>query len=188
MSEDFEWVPTWVRALDVIFGIIAMILGIIILTSAAFPAGFLTELLLIWFVGIALILFGLVTFIRGFIMKGLSAAARFLYIIGGIIIIVLGALAFTAPLLTELLIILLMAIAVFIYGVILIIRGLLDTEAKGGRRFLAFIIGLFLIGISIPAMIYWTTWGVALLLIFLGITLIIWGLFRILIGLTAEIY
>lgn len=148
----------------------------------------ITELILLWLVGIGLILFGLIVIIKGFIIKRISLLSKILYTVSGLLLIIFGGLAYTYPILTEFMIFLLMFIGIIIYGIIFVLRSLLDSEKTLGRRLLLFIIDFLLIAIAIPGAIYWSIWTQPLLLILLGIALTINGLFRIIIGVISEIY
>lgn len=196
-SEDILQVHRWIRILDIILGIVGIILGIFVIVIMSIPGIFflfvphitnITELILLWLVGIGLILFGLIVIIKGFIIKRISLLSKILYTVSGLLLIIFGGLAYTYPILTEFMIFLLMFIGIIIYGIIFVLRSLLDSEKTLGRRLLLFIIDFLLIAIAIPGAIYWSIWTQPLLLILLGIALTINGLFRIIIGVISEIY
>ena len=178
MSED----ASWIRAFDVIVGIIGIALGTIVLTSAVFPFP-LTELILVWMVGIGLFFFGLLTLIRAFMMK-VPMLRKILWMIAGLLLIIFGLLAFAIPIIAQALIVMLMGLGIVIYGVIVLLMGFMDPEATGGQKTVAILMGLFMVIVGILVIVYWATWGTAILIAFISIWLLVNGTWRLLQGAT----
>ncbi|MFX0079937.1 MAG: hypothetical protein ACFE8O_11920 [Candidatus Hermodarchaeota archaeon] len=197
MSEDITQVPRWVRILDILIGIVGILLSVFVLIIILLP-GFIflfiphaitiTELMLVWIIGIDLILFGLPIIVKGFVIKEITTGSKVLYVIGGLLLIITGGLAYTYPILIESMILLLMSIGFIIYGFILVFRVYIYSKAVMGRKLVLILIGLIIIAVSITAVIFWSTWTMSLLLMFLGIESIISGMSRLIIGLIVEIY
>ena len=180
MSED----ASWVRAFDVVVGIIALTLGTIVLTSSVFPFP-LVELVLVWMVGIGLFFFGLITLIRAFMMK-VVMWRKILWMIAGLLLIIFGLLSFAYSFIALTIIIMLMGLGIVIYGALILLLGFMDPEATGGQKAVSSLMGLFMVIIGILVIIYYATWGTAILIAFISIWLLVNGTWRLLQGATGQ--
>ncbi|MFW9985914.1 MAG: DUF308 domain-containing protein [Candidatus Odinarchaeota archaeon] len=183
MSEE---IPMWLRALDVLVGIILVVLGIWVIWGIIDPS-YLIGVTLMQLMGIILIIWGIWNLIKGFLAKEMAMAYRALLLIAAILLIIFGGLAFAHPFLVESVIALLFAIGLIIYGVITLIVSLMDKETKGWVRSLAIILGFFLLILGIIFIFFLQT-AATVLYFFLAIALIIAGFVRIVYGLSGEYY
>jgi uncharacterized membrane protein HdeD (DUF308 family) len=179
-------VPMWLRALDVLIGIIMVVLGIWVIWAIINPL-VLPGIAIFQLLGVILIIWGIWNLIKAFLTKEVGMAWRVLLIIAAILLIVFGGLAFAHPLLAENLIALLFAIGLIIYGVIILVVGFMDKESKGWVRGLGMILGIFLLVLGI-IFIFELQIAAAILYFFLAIALLIGGFVRIVFGLSGEVY
>lgn len=181
-----EGVPTWLRALDIIIGIVMVILGIIVIWAVINPL-ILLGVAIFQILGIILIIYGLWNLIKAFRATELATSSRALLFIGSILLLVLGGLSFAHPLLAESLIALLFAIGFIIFGIIILVVSLIDKEVKGWVEWVVVILGVFFIIIG-ALFIFQLQVAAALLYILLAIALLIGGFVRIVFGLSGQFY
>jgi uncharacterized membrane protein HdeD (DUF308 family) len=183
MSEEF---PVWLRAIDVIVGILLVVLGIWVIWGIINPL-VLIGVALMQLLGIILLIWGIWNLIKGLLTKELVPAYRTLLFIAAILLIIFGALAFALPATAESLIALLFAVGLIIYGVIILIVGFMDKQNKDWVRILAIIFGFSLLILGIIFVFYLQT-AANILYFFLAVALIIAGFVRIVYGLSGENY
>jgi uncharacterized membrane protein HdeD (DUF308 family) len=183
MSEE---VPMWLRALDIIIGIILVVLGIWVIWGII-DSAILVGLVLMQALGVILIIWGIWNLIRGLLARELAMAYRALLFIAAILLIIFGAIVFALPALGEAVIALLFAVGLIIYGVIILIVGFMDKDAKGWVRGGRVILGFFLLILGVIFVFYLQT-AATFLYFLLAIGLILAGFFRIIFGLSGENY
>ena len=183
MSEE---VPIWLRALDVIVGIIMVVLGIWVIWGLIDPT-VLIGLALMQLLGIILIIWGIWRLIKAILAKELAMMSRLLLIIGGILLLIFGGLTFAVPLLTQDLIAILFSIGLIIYGIIVLFVSLMNNEVAGWGRWLGVILGFFLIILGGIFLFNWFA-AAAFLYLLLAIALLIGGFVRIVYGISGSYY
>lgn len=162
-------IPSWLRYLELLFGIIGIILGIMVIV---YPLGLENYLLLL-----VLLLFGLLWLLRGFIFKECPFWLRLIYMIFGIIIIILGFL----PL------VLLTYPACWFFAIALILEGLFCwiitmftiCGFKGWIKWLAIIFGLIELVVAALVFVIVTIscyWLIAIAVVFSGLILLFKGI------------
>ena len=179
-------VPMWLRALDVIIGIIMVVLGIWVIWGLIDS----TVLIGIWvmqILGIIIIIWGIWQLIKILLYKEATMGYKVLLLIGGLLLIIFGALTFSSPLLTQDLIAILFAVGILIYGVLILIAGFMEKEAKGWQRWLAIILGFFLIILGGFFLFNWYA-AASFLYFLLAIALLIGGFVRMVYGLSGSYY
>lgn len=112
---------------------------------------------------------------------------KVLLFLGGLILIIFGAITFSSPLLTQDLISILFAVGILIYGVLILIGGFMEKEAKGWQRWLAVILGFFLIILGGFFLFNWYATA-SFLYFLLAIALLISGFVRMVYGLSGSYY
>lgn len=170
--------PGWLRALDIVFGLIAIILAVVVLAYQE-----LAILTLIFILSIALLILGIARVIIGISAKYLSDGLRALNVGTGILALVIAIVALLYPELATQMLIYLLSFALLINGIVrLVISGFAKAFPSWLRGLLA-VVGLLVIVLSVvvfvsPAM------GELTLILLLSINFLLNGIARILSGIT----
>ena len=170
--------PGWLRALDIVFGLIAIILSLVVLAYQE-----LAILTLIFILSIALLIIGIGRVIIGISAKYLSDGLRALNVGTGILALVVAIVALLYPELATQMLIYLLSFALLINGIVrLVISGFAKAFPSWLRGSLA-VVGLLVIVLSVvvfvsPAM------GELTLILLLSINFLLNGIARILSGIT----
>lgn len=170
--------PGWLRALDIVFGLIAIILAVVVLAYQE-----LAILTLIFILSIALLILGIARVIIGISAKYLSDGLRALNVGTGILALVIAIVALLYPELATQMLIYLLSFALLINGIVrLVISGFAKAFPSWLRGLLA-VVGLLVIVLSVvvfvsPAM------GELTLILLLSINFLLNGIARILSGVT----
>lgn len=177
-----EKAPNWLRALDIIFGLVAVALGIAVLLM---PDAAVETLIFLLY--IALLFIGTGRILIGALFRDLSRGLRIISIIGGLVAIGLSiaVLAYSYPYFAIALLVSLLAFALLIHGVARVIIGALAKILANWVRGLLIAGGVLSIVFSIIVL---AVPGVAILtLVFLlSITLVWNGIDAIVTGATGA--
>jgi len=182
--------PTWVRALQIGIGIVAIALS---LAAVMFPV--FTVVAAFTAAAIILFLFGIEQIVGGIFLYRRS---RFAHIGLGILVIILSSIVMTFPLASAAFVVLLAAISLLFSGISSIIAGLRggkgkEEEENGGRkntastgsRALSIAAGALAIGLSIMIMVS-PLFGVALAALVIGIALLVYGIRLVVTGIVGR--
>ena len=180
--------PTWVRALQIGIGAIAIGLS---LAAIIFPV--ITVAATFTVAAIILLLLGIEQVVAGIFLYKHS---RFAHIGLGILVIILSSLVMAYPLATATLVVFLAAIALLFSGIASIIAGLSGrgkkSEQENGRktastgsRALAIGAGALAIALSITIMVT-PLFGIALAGIVIGIALLVYGIRLVVTGISER--
>jgi uncharacterized membrane protein HdeD (DUF308 family) len=177
-----EKAPNWLRALDIILGLVAVVLGIAVL----FMPNVAVETL-IFYLYFALLFIGTERILVGALFKPLSRGLRIISIVAGLIAIglAIAVLAYSYPYFATALLVSMLAFALLIQGVARVIIGALAKILANWVRGLLVAGGVLSIVLSIMVLVFP---GVALLtLVFLlSITLVWNGIDAIVAGVTGT--
>lgn len=157
------------RAIEIILGVIAVAIGIVII---AYPG--LTIATITFLLGLSLFFVGAFRFIWGFAASQISGGARAAAIIIGLIAIAVAILIMAYPLLAAATAVFIVAIGVLIYGVGRIVIGASAGQLSGGIRALLIVTGIAIVILSSVVMIY-PGFGLTLLAILLAVAFLIIG-------------
>jgi uncharacterized membrane protein HdeD (DUF308 family) len=178
--------PTWVRALQIGIGAIAIGLS---LAAVIFPV--LTVVAAFTAAAIILLLFGIEQVVSGIFLYKRS---RFAHIGLGALVIILSSIVMAYPLASAALVVLLAAVALLFSGIASIIAGLRGKEAAGdgrthkastGSRALAIGAGALAIALSIMIMVS-PLFGIALAALVIGIAVLVYGIRLVVTGLSGR--
>ncbi len=175
--------PTWVRALQIGIGAIAIGLSI---SAIIYPVFAIAAVFTV--AAIILLLFGIEQVVSGIFLYKQS---RITHLGLGILIIILSSLVMVYPLATATLVVWLAAIALLVAGISGIFSGLRakDKENKNsaskGSRALSIGAGAFAVAMSIAIMVS-PTFGLALAGVLIGIALLVYGIRLVFTGFSAR--
>ena len=175
--------PTWVRALQIGIGAIAIGLS---LSAIIFPV--LAVVATFTAAAIILLLFGIEQVVAGIFLYKRS---RFAHIGLGILVIILSSIVMAYPLASAAFIVLLAAIALLFSGIASIIAGLTrgggktTTTTNKGSRALSIGAGALAIILSITIMVS-PMFGIALAGIIIGIALLVYGIRLVATGISGR--
>jgi uncharacterized membrane protein HdeD (DUF308 family) len=179
--------PTWVRALQIGIGAIAIGLS---LSAVMFPV--LAVVATFTAAAIILLLFGIEQVVAGVFLYKRS---RFAHIGLGILVIILSSIVIAYPLASAVLVVLLAAISLLLSGIASIIVGLTGRGGKNseeggktastGSRALSIAAGALAIGLSIMIMVS-PLFGVALAALVIGIALLVYGIKLVVTGIAGR--
>ena len=177
-----ESIPAWMRIVEIVFGILAIILGILVFIAPTYIS-FLVFVLAMCAV-IVLLGFGLIY--RGLTQKERTGTMRFLLIIGGIILIILGIYLYVdATLFAALLLVWIFGIALAVDGIMAITYAFTSIRIKSWQRWTLIIIGIIeaILGFFVVVV---PLFGVNVFNILAIIALIFVGIAYIIAGITGE--
>jgi uncharacterized membrane protein HdeD (DUF308 family) len=179
-------IPMWIRALDVIIGIIMVVLGLWVIWGILNPA-VLIALTVMQILGIIAIIWGIWQIIKIFVYKEATMGIKLLFFLAGLLLVIFGAIAVLEPIFFIGLGGLLFAIGLLIYGFLILIAGFMATDAAGWQRWLGVVLGIFLI---ILGGFFLFNWYLAFgtFLMFFAIGLLLAGFVRIVNGLSGSYY
>jgi uncharacterized membrane protein HdeD (DUF308 family) len=163
-----EEAPNWLRALNIITGLVAIILGIVVLLI---PSVAVETLVFLLYIALMVIGFGriLVGALAGFLSGGLRAVS----IIAGLIAFAVAVLALVYPNFAVALLVTLFGATLLLFGLGRVIIGVMAKILANWVRALMIIGGFLTIGLSIAVLIFP---GVAILtLVFLLSFALVWN-------------
>jgi len=161
--------PGWLRALRIIFGLIAIVAAFYVLTRPALAVYTLTLLL-----AFAMMMIGVSRLVRGLTHQLLSSAHRTLDVIVGILGLILGFAVLTFPLMGALTLIFLLAFATMLYGFESIAIGAIAKRLPNWVRGALVVFGL--LGVIFAFIVYAEpAIGLFTLMIFLSASLMVHG-------------
>ncbi len=168
--------PNWLRAFDIIFGLISVITSVVVLAFQ--NAAILT---LIFILSLVLLVVGVARIFGGIFAIYLSGGMRALNVGIGIIAISIGITAIVYTDLTTQLLIYIISFALLLNGVArLLIGGLIKVFPKWLRGFFI-VVGFLTIGLSFVVFVY-SELGFLALILMLSISFMINGIARIVQG------
>lgn len=172
--------PGWLRAFDIIFGLIAVILSVVVLAYQE-----LAILTLIFVLSIVLLVTGIARIFTGIFAKYLSDGVRALNFGIGLVAIVLGLVAMFYPNLTQQVLIYILSFVLLLNGVArLVIGGFGRAFPKWLRGFFA-IVGILTIILAVVVFVY-SEFGFLALVLMLSFTFMFNGIARIIQGITGT--
>lgn len=172
--------PGWLRAFDVIFGLIAVILSVVVLAYQE-----LAILTLIFVLSIVLLVTGIARIFTGIFAKYLSDGVRALNFGIGLVAIVLGLVAMFYPNLTQQVLIYILSFVLLLNGVArLVIGGFGRAFPKWLRGFFA-VVGILTIILAVVVFVY-SEFGFLALVLMLSFTFMFNGIARIIQGITGT--
>ena len=178
--------PTWVRALQIGIGAIAIGLS---LSAVIFPV--LAVVATFTAAAIILLLFGIEQVVAGVFLYKRS---RFAHIGLGILVIILSSIVMAYPLASAVFVVLLAAISLLLSGIASIIVGLTGRgknreeggkTASTGSRALSIAAGALAIGLSIMIMVS-PLFGIELAALVIGIALLVYGIRLVVTGISGR--
>ncbi len=174
--------PNWVRGLDLVTGIIAVLVGFWIFLDVS-----LAQLTILFLFSFALALIGFTRLVKvattpDEIMK---RSSRVLNTVAGVLSIISAAYVFTFPLVTILLSIAILGVALMLMGTARLYMGAVEDGLPIWMRTLLIIIGLLTIGLSLLTIAF-PGYGFVILIMLISIMLIINGLTRLVSGITGR--
>ncbi len=170
MSEEKN--PTWIRAVQIALGILAIILS---MYALVFPG--LTYLTVFWILTIVLFFVGIERIIVGIVSPGRS---RWTNIGLGILVLIFGGIAIAYPVATAYTLIIFIGIAFLFGGCARIIDGFTGTRSGGSRAFLIGV-GILAVILSIAVLVS-PLFGAVLAGIIIGVGLLITGIQMVVAG------
>jgi len=171
--------PGWMRAVQIVLGVIAVIGSIVAL---AFPA--ITTFTVVYILGIVLIFVGIERILIG-IFSPAPGASRWGTIGLGIIVLIIAGIVVAYPAGSTVFILFVLAIALFVDGIARIVHSLAGRNMHAGSRIFGIIAGIFSIIIAILIMVS-PIWGAVIAGILISIALLIVGIQIIVAGVTGS--
>jgi len=172
--------PGWLRAFDIIFGLIAVILSVVVLAYQE-----LAILTLIFILSIVLLVTGIARIFTGIFAKYLSDGVRALNFGIGLVAIVLGLAAMFYTNLTQQVLIYILSFVLLLNGVArLVIGGFGRAFPKWLRGFFA-VVGILTIILAVVVFVY-SEFGFLALVLMLSFTFMFNGIARIIQGITGT--
>jgi len=172
----------WLRILDVILGLIAILFGALLFVVPSIIVVYGIGMIL----GIGLIILGLWQIVKIFIAKDVDMNAKIISVFIGLLMVIFGALFIAAPSFFPLLMVFILSGGILVIGIFLLVQGAMGKDMKQWIRILYIIFGIIAIGIGIPAFILPATWGLDLVSMAVSIALIFFGALRLLVGITGD--
>ena len=172
--------PGWLRAFDIIFGLIAVVLSVVVLAYQE-----LAILTLILVLSIVLLVTGIARIFTGIFAKYLSDGVRALNFGIGLVAIVLGLAAMFYTNLTQQVLIYILSFVLLLNGVArLVIGGFGRAFPKWLRGFFA-VVGILTIILAVVVFVY-SEFGFLALVLMLSFTFMFNGIARIIQGITGT--
>ena len=172
--------PKWLRAFDVIFGLIAVLLSFVVLAYQE-----LAILSLILVLSIALLIIGISRILTGVFAKYLSEGIRTLNFGTGLVAIVLALIALLYTNFTAQVLIFLLALVLLLNGVIRVIISAFARAYPNWFRGLSVVVGALTITLSAVVLVY-PDFGFLALVLMLSFTFMFNGIARIIQGVTGT--
>ncbi len=182
MKSVTSFFPTWVRGLDTITGVVALVVGFWILIDLS-----LAQISILYLLSFSLLLIGFTRIVKVATTSDeeMKRASRVFNTVAGVVSIIAAAYVFMFPLLTILISIAILAIALLMSGIARLYIGAVEAHLPSWVRGLLVIVGLITILVSILA-IALPSYGFVVLVLFIAITLIINGFTRLVSGITGR--
>lgn len=171
-------VPRWLRALDVVLGLITIIMSGIVLFYPKFAIS-----MLILILAIALLVIGVARLFTGIFARYLPDWSRAVNLGTGILMIVVAIVAMLYPQLATQMLIYLLSLAMLVHGTSRIVTGAFVKVFQRWLRVFLVVIGLLTIIMSIVVLVS-PGLGFLTLVIMLSMTLLFNGVARVIYGLT----
>ncbi|AIC16764.1 HdeD family acid-resistance protein [Nitrososphaera viennensis] len=176
--------PTWVRALQIGIGAIAIVLS---LAAIIYPV--LTVVATLTVAAIILLLFGIENIVAGIFVYKQARAAH----IGlGILVIILAVLVMAFPLGAAMFVAILAGVALMFSGFASIVAGLMgvseratDTTPSRGARIFSVIAGALAVALSVMILAF-PAFGIELVAIVIGIGLLVYGIRLVVTGISGR--
>lgn len=175
-------IPQWLRILDVVLGLIAILFGALLFIMPSFIVVYGIGFIL----GIGLIILGIWQILKIILVKDLEMQTRFISLIIGLLMVIFGGLFVAAPSFFPILLVFILSGAVLIIGLFLLVQGAMGKEMVQWIRILYIIFGIIAIAIAIPSFVLPATWGIDLVSIAVSVALIFFGALRLLVGVTGD--
>lgn len=166
-------VPGWMRAIEVVAGVILVILSFSVWGYPLFAG-----VSAVYIFGIALIILGTVRMGTGIYEKSLGSGTRALVVILGILLLVIGFYAIVYPFGGAITLIYFFAFGLMLAGIDLVVRaasGLPGPDTPDWVRYLTIATGIFALLMGFIALLY-PGLGAALLFILISLGLLVLGL------------
>lgn len=170
--------PGWLRALDIVFGLIAIILSVVVLVYQD-----LAILTMIFVLSIVLLVVGIARIFGGIFAKYLSDGMRAVNVGIGILALVLGAIALLHTDLTTQVLIYILSFALLLNGIARLVIGGFARLLPSWLRGLLTVVGLLTIILSVVVFVS-PAFGELTLVLILSITFLLNGIARIVSGIT----
>ena len=175
-SQDDIIIPSWLRAAQVIVGIVCVLLSTIIFLSPG-----LGSYTLLFLIEITLIIIGSERVASGITSRGTKRSSRAISIGLGLGIIGFAVLGFLTPKLTTQWLIILLGLGLLANGILRIIDGLRNIEYERFTRLFRLGAGAVSIAISILVLVY-PRFGFYLLMVIIAVALVITGIELLMVG------
>jgi uncharacterized membrane protein HdeD (DUF308 family) len=139
-----EKLPNWYRGIQIVLGIVAIVLAVLVLLLFEFAVAFM-----IFLFALGLMIVGFSGIISGASSTAIPSWRRSLSIVLGVLSIVVAILAIIFPLTGISILIILLAIGLLINGIIGIDSGATNSDLPGWHRAIYVILGVVLVVFSI---------------------------------------
>ena len=170
--------PGWLRAFDIVFGLIAVVLSVVVLAYQE-----LAILTMIFVLSIVLLVTGIARIFTGIFAKYLSDGIRAINLGIGIVAVALGLVALAYPNLTTQVLIYILSFVLLLNGVArLVIGGFGRAFPKWLRGFFA-VVGIITIILSAVVFVY-SEFGFLALILMLSFSFMFNGIARLVQGIT----
>jgi uncharacterized membrane protein HdeD (DUF308 family) len=182
MTSAVSTYPPWVRGLDVITGLVAVVVGFWIFLDPALAA-----LSILYLFSFSMLLIGFTRIVKVATTsdEDMKRFSRGFNATAGVIAIIAAVYVFMFPLLTILLSVAILAVALLVSGFARLLIGAIEDGLPIWARILLVIVGLLTIVISVFAILF-PGYGFVVLVLFIAITLIINGFTRLISGITGR--
>jgi Short repeat of unknown function (DUF308) len=179
-SEDDIIIPSWLRAAQVIVGIVCILLSITIFLSSG-----LGSYTLLFLIEITLIIIGSERVATGITSRGTKRSSRAINIGLGLGIIGFAVLGFLTPQLTTQWLIILLGLGLLANGILRIIDGLRNIEYERFTRLFRLGAGAVSVVISILVLVY-PRFGFYLLMVIIAVALVVTGIELLMVGIKGK--
>jgi uncharacterized membrane protein HdeD (DUF308 family) len=179
-SEDDIIIPRWLRAAQVIVGIVCILLSITIFLSSG-----LGSYTLLFLIEITLIIIGSERVATGITLRGTKRSSRAINIGLGLGIIGFAVLGFLTPQLTTQWLIILLGLGLLANGILRIIDGLRNIEYERFTRLFRLGTGAVSVVISILVLVN-PRFGFYLLMVIIAIALVVTGIELLMVGIKGK--
>jgi uncharacterized membrane protein HdeD (DUF308 family) len=179
-SQDDIIIPSWLRAAQVIVGIVCILLSITIFLSSG-----LGSYTLLFLIEITLIIIGSERVATGITLRGTKRSSRAINIGLGLGIIGFAVLGFLTPQLTTQWLIILLGLGLLANGILRIIDGLRNIEYERFTRLFRLGTGAVSVVISILVLVN-PRFGFYLLMVIIAIALVVTGIELLMVGIKGK--
>ena len=179
-SQDDIIIPSWLRAAQVIVGIVCVLLSTTIFLSPG-----LGSYTLLFLIEITLIIIGSERVASGIASRGTKRSSRAISIGLGLGIIGFAVLGFLTPKLTTQWLIILLGLGLLANGILRIIDGLRNIEYERFTRLFRLGAGAVSVVISILVLVY-PRFGFYLLMVIIAVALVVTGIELLMVGIKGK--